>query len=837
MTLRDLGIAVRVLMRSPQFTGIAVITIALGLGASAAIFSVTNAVLLQPLPYKDPNRLVVAGMELRQRHVRNLQFSNADYIDLREGTKQQFEDMAGVFTFRGVLPGRDGHPERVRQAIVTTNFFRVMGGTIVAGRDFQDQDGLPQPAAPAAGAQGAGTPAPGAPAAPQLPFMAILSHEYFERRFGGDTSILGRPIATAGGQPAPIVVGVLAPKFQLFFPPEANEEAAPDIWVANRLDYDAANRNTFGIRPIAKLRPGATIEQAQHAADAVAADARKNFVISGTAGYFIDLEPLGQHLVANVRPAIVALMGSAIFLLLIACANVANLLLVRASLRERELAVRAALGGSRWRLVSPLLSEAVVLATAGALVGLFLAWMGIRLLRVLAPENLPRLETIQIDFVVVAFTALACLAAVAIFGMVPAWRSSRPGVANILRGSGRNAGLLGGNTLRSAVVMVEVALSFVLLVGSGLMLRSFVELQRTDPGFDAKQLLTFELDGDDGGGNTPEARAVTVRKIQERLRTIPGVESVTASTPFPLNGGFSPIRWGTGEALADASKFQAADFQIVLPGYFETMRVPLLAGRTFTEQDNLPGRDFVIIDDILARKAFHGQSAVGQRILVRVRSPQPEWVEVIGVIAHQHETSLVEPGREQVYLTDAFVGADRVASWTIRTGNDPASYGGAVRTAIAEISPNLLVADVKPVTTLVDKAQSGTRFSLLLIGLFALVAGTLAGVGLYGVLSTAVRQRTAEIGVRMALGAERERIFQLVVGQGFRLSVIGIAVGLIAAFGLTRLMHAMLVGVTATDPATFSAIAIIFLLIGVVASWLPARRAAALDPSRALRDE
>jgi len=813
-------------MRSPQFTGIAVITIALGLGASAAIFSVTEAVLLQPLPYRDPGRLVVAGMELRQRHVRNLQFSNADYIDLRDGTKQAFEDFAGVFTFRGVLPAKDGRPERVRQAIVTTNFFRVLGGTILAGRDFDDQDGIPQ-----------AVPAPGAPPAPQLPVMAILSHEYFERRFGGDTSILGRPMVVGPGQPAPVVVGILAPNFHLYFPPEANEEPEPDIWVANRLAYDEANRNGFAIRPIGRLRPGATIEQAQQAADHVAAQARKNFVIDATAGYFIDLEPLGQHLVANVRPAIVALMGSAIFLLLIACANVANLLLVRASLRERELAVRAALGGSRWRLVIPLLSEAVVIATAGALVGLLLAWFGVRLLRVLAPENLPRLETIRIDFVVVGFTALACLAATAIFGLVPAWRASKPGVANLLRGSGRNAGLLGGNTLRSAVVLVEVALSFVLLVGSGLMVRSFFELQRTDPGFDAKRLLTFELDGNDGGGNTPEARAVAVRKIQDRLRAIPGVESVTASTPFPLAGGFSPIRWGTGEALADASKFQAADFQFVLPGYFETMRVPLLAGRTFTDQDNLPNRNFSIIDDILARKAFGGQSAVGQRILIRVRSPQPEWVEVIGVIAHQRETSLVEPGREQVYFTDAFAGAGRVNSWAIRTGNDVANYGNEVRAAIAEVNPQLLVADVQPATALVDKAQAGTRFSLLLIGLFALIAGVLAGVGLYGVLSTAVRQRTAEIGVRMALGAERERIFQLVVGQGFRLSAIGIVVGLIAAFGLTRLMHAMLVGVTATDPTTYSAIAIIFLLIGIVASWLPARRAAALDPSRALREE
>jgi len=826
MAIRDLGIAVRVVTRSPQFTLIAVVTIALGLGASAAIFSVTNAVLLQPLPYKDPDRLVLAGMELRQRHVRDLQFSNADFIDLRDGTKQAFEDLAGVFTFRGVIPGEDGRLEQVRQAVVTTNFFRLMGASIALGRDFQDEDAIPQAA-----------PAPGAPPAPQLALVAILSHEYFQRRFGGNASILGHTMVAGGGQPATVVVGVLRPNFHLYFPPEANEEATPDLWVANRLDYDAANRIVVSIRPIGRLKPGVTLEQAQQAADKVAALTRKNYVISGTAGYFVDLEPLGQHLVANVRPAILALMGSAIFLLLIACSNVANLLLVRASLRERELAVRAALGGSRWRLVSPLLSEAVVLATTGAILGLLLAWIGIRVLRVLAPENLPRLDTIRIDFIVVGFTALACLAATGIFGVLPAWRASKPGVANLLRGSGRNAGLLGGSALRSGVVMVEVALSFVLLVGSGLMLRSFFELQHTDPGFDAQRLLTFELDGNNGGADTPERRAVATRQIQDRLRAIPGVESVAASTPFPLAGGFSPIRWGTGEALADASKFQATDFEIVLPGYFETMRVPLLAGRTFTDQDNLPGRNFVIIDDVLAKKAFHGQSAVGQRILIRLRSPQPEWVEVIGVIAHQRETSLTAPGREQVYFTDAFVGAGRVNSWALRTGNDPANYGSAVRAAIGDVDRNLLVTEMQPVTSLINKAQAGTRFSLVLIGVFAVIAGVLAGVGLYGVLSTAVRQRTAEIGVRMAMGAERENIFRLVVGEGFRLSAIGIVVGLIAAFGLTRLMHAMLVGVTATDPATFSAMALVFLLIGAVASWLPARRAAGLDPLSALRDE
>jgi putative ABC transport system permease protein len=569
----------------------------------------------------------------------------------------------------------------------------------------------------------------------------------------------------------------------------------------------------------------------------VAAETRKSDLISGTAGYHIGLEPLQQHMVAKVRPAIVALMGAAVFLLLIACANVANLLLVRASLRERELAVRAALGGNRWRLLVPLLTEAAMIGVIGATGGLALAWLGIHILQRLAPEDLPRLETIQINLQVLGFTALACLAAIGIFGMLPAWRASRPGVGSLLRGSGRNAGLMGGNALRSVVVMAEVALSFVLLVGSGLMFRSFFELQRIDPGFDQHRLLIFQIAGTPGNADTPEKLAAFERAVKDRLHSIPGVESVTAASRFPFEPGFFPIRWGTEEAQADASKFQATDSEIVLPGYFEAMRIPLLEGRTFTNDDNLPKRDGIVVDDLLARKAFHGQSAVGRRILIRVRTPQAEWVQIIGVVRHQRETSLTEVGREQVYFTDAFVGSGAVNFWAIRTRNDPANYANVVTAAVREVDSQVVVNEIQTGDALVDKAQAGTRFSLLLIGVFATVAGVLAGVGLYGVLATTVRHRTAEIGVRMALGAEPARVFQLVVSQGFRLSATGIACGLIAAFGLTRLMKAMLVGVGASDPATYVAMVLLFLLIAALSSWIPARRAAALDPVKALREE
>jgi putative ABC transport system permease protein len=848
MSLQNLIFAGRTLRKSPIFTLTAVITIALGVGASAAIFSVTNAVLLRPLPYKNPSQLVVACSDFHVRHIHDFPFSNEDYMDMRDGMTNVFQDMAGVFTFNLVLPLADGTPEQVKAAVVTTNFFDLIGARIVRGRDFNSQDGLPQPPPPAPGTTPTGAPPP------QLPTMAILSYEYFQSRFGGDPSIIGHTIQTQGAL-SPVIVGVLAPHFQLYFPPEAETDPDPQIWIANRLNYDNQNRNSVSIHAVGRLKPGVVLAAAQASADNVAAEAQKNFLIERTAGYAIRLEPMRANLVSEVRPTILALMGAVIFLLLIACANVANLLLVRASLRERELAVRAAMGAGRWQLVRQMLTEALVLATLGAAGGLGLAWAGIQELLVLAPANLPRMDTIRIDFAVLVFTAVAALAAAGIFGMISAWRASRPNIANVLGGSSRNEGLTSGGLLRKLVVVVEVALCFVLLVGSGLMFRSFRDLQRTNPGYDPRGLLTFQLLGN-LGGQTPEARTAAVRQIEQRLQAIPGVQSVTAATPFPLDGTFSPIRWGNLDAGNDASKFQATDFQFVVPGYFEVMHIPLISGRTFTDADNTPlpdavlqatlrqgkspctvapGSCVVVIDDELAQKAYPNGSAVGKQILIRVRTPEAEPVEVIGVVAHTRDESLAVPGREQVYFTDAFVGAGAVAGWAIRARGSEERFGNEIRSTIKAINPHLLIAQMQPMDAVVEHAQAGTRFSLLLIGVFAVIAALLAAVGLYGVLSTVVRQRTAEIGVRMALGAERARIFKLIVGQGLRLTAVGIAAGLVAAFVLTRLMASMLVGVKATDPLTFLTMSIVFIVIAGVASWLPAWRAARVDPNDALR--
>jgi predicted permease len=829
--LNEFAYAFRTLRKSPIFTITVVVTIALAIGASTAIFSVTNGVLLRKLPYKDSERLVFVRGDLQKRNVKDFPISNVDFLDVRNGAKNNFEDFAALQTFRFTLPGLDGTPERVRFASVSTNFFQMMGGSMIAGRDFQESDGAPDPAPPAGQAGNA----PAANAPPPLPTMVILSNDYFQQRFGGDRSIIGKtlPVAAAFGPP-PTIVGVLAPGFELLFPPKANIEQFPSVWIAARIPYDAANRNNVQWRVIGRLKPGATMTSAQAEVETIVQKIRDENTIARTAGQYLQLVPMKQHLVDEVRPAILALMGAVIFLLLIACANVANLMLVRASSRERELAVRAALGAGWWQLVRQTLAEAFVLAALGTVAGIGLAYLGIRQLLAIAPENLPRLNAIGIDMQVLAFSVLAGLLSAVLFGMIPALRTAKPNLMDTLRAAGRT-GALGAAGLRNAVVVVEVALAFVLLIGSGLMFRTFLNIQRVNLGFDPRGLLTFQLLGNTGA--TPQERETFKRQLREQLDALPGVNSVTASNPLPLAGGFSPVRWGGAEAQNDPSKFQAADLQIVLPGYFEAMGTTLLAGRTFTQDDSSPDRNLLIVDQALAAKAFPNESAVGKRILFRVRTPEAQWGEIIGVVAHQRNTSLVEQGREQIYITDGYVNHGAASWWALRTDGDPGALAGSVREVVRKAGKETFINQMQPMDALVVQAQAQTRFSLLLIGVFSTIAALLAGVGLYGVLATSVRQRTAEIGVRMALGAAPSRIFRLMVGKGLSLSVIGIVIGLVASFGFTRVLASMLVEVKPTDPVTFGAVAVLFLVIAFLASWLPALRAAGLDPTTALRNE
>ena len=833
--IKDLGFAFRTLRKSPAFAVTSLVTIALGIGASTAIFSVVNAVLLRPLPYAHRDKLVIVTNDLRNRNVLDFPIAAGDVFDIRNQTAV-FGSVAAYTPGRSPITGEEGPPELINTAAVTTNLFQVLGMRVIQGRDFIDDDGVPPPPpppqpAPRPGANPAAAAAP--PQVPLPPIRGILSYQFWQARFGGNPNIVGKTIALGNGRVE--IVGVAEPSLEMLFTPRMNVEPRPALYTAARVDFESGSRQNVAWRLIAQLKDGVSLEQARSQMASLAADLRKRFPVKESAGTNIRVEPMHENLVADVRPSILALMGGVIFVLLIACANVANLLLVRGARRERELAVRSALGGSRVRLIRELLAESLTLAGAGAALGLILAQIGIQSLIQLGPANLPRIQYVSIDVNVLAFTIFAAFAAAAIFGLIPAFRASRPRLNEVLRAGGRSAGMRAGRWLRNGVVMVEVALSLVLLIGSGLMLRSFMALQRVDPGFNPQNTLTFVMSNIRARGD--EGRAAFVRQVQQRLRGIPGVQSVTAATPIPLDGTNSLVRWGTEAALTDASLFQQGIVHWVLPGYFEAMGTRLIAGRTFTEADNVPGPRLVIIDDQLAQMAFPNQSAVGKRLLARINTEQAEVHEVIGVVQHQRHTSLALPGEEALFVTDGYGGFGRAGRWAVRTNGDPAQLAPLVREAIKQIDPVIVVSQVMPLQDYIDRMGAPTRFTLLLVVVFGAIAAVLAAVGLYGVLSTTVSHRTAEIGVRMTFGASRLSIFKLVVGQGLQLSVIGVLIGLLAAFGLTRAMATMLVGVTPTDPVTFAGIAIFFVVIAAVASWIPARRASRLDPASALREE
>ena len=827
---RDLGFAARTLIKSPAFALTALSTIALGIGATTAIFSIVNTVLLRPLPYAHQERLAFVTSDLVARDVTDFWIPPGDFPDLeREITA--LDEAAMVSTFQIPLVDERGESQMLKVANATTNLFRTLGVRVALGRDFVESDGAP--AAPPAQPAQPGTGPAQQPQQPPPPAMTIITHEFWQRHFGGDPKVIGQTMRF--NNLTAEVVGVLEPGMQLFWFPGSGIEQRPDMYWALRFNFANASRiNAIG-RIVARLKPGASVTTAQNQANVLVADLRKRFPIKETAGVRWRVEPMHQYLVAPTRNTILTLMGAVVFVLLIACANVANLLLVRTSERSRELAVRAALGGSRGVLVRQMLVESLLIAGLGAALGIVLAIGAIDLLKLIGPQNLPRLSEVSLDPTVLGFTMLAAVSSAVVFGIVPALRASRVDVADILRAGGRSPALSGtGKWLRASVVTAAVSLAFVLLVGSGLMIRSFVSLQRAEPGFDPSGVLTFVVANVNAG--SPEANLAARRAIGEALAALPGATAVSAASSVPLDGGTGSARWGPEAALTNPALYQQADTRLVMPTYFTVMRTTLLDGRVFTDADNVPNQNRVVVDDVFAAKAFPGESAVGKRFLARVTTDEPVWWEIIGVVKHQRNVSLSSDGRETMYMPSAQFGFG-VNKWIVRTTGDPTRLVPVVRAKVRELDSRYVMHTVEPLTALVDEARGPTRFALVCIAVFAGVAVVLALVGLYGVLATVVRQRTAEIGVRMAFGASGRSIFRLVVGQGMRLAALGIAIGLVAAFAVTRVMQSMLVGVSATDPLTFLAITALFVAVAMLACWIPARRAARLDPLVALREE
>jgi putative ABC transport system permease protein len=830
---RDLSFAVRTLRKNPAFTLTAVITLALGIGATTAIFSVVNSVLLRPLPYDHPERLTIIWGELRTRQVYDWLFAPGDIKDLQDQATL-FEGIAAVRTNPVPLIVEGAPPQQIQVATVTPNIFDVLGVKTQRGRGFTEEDGRPQPRPPQApdGVVGGPQAAQQGPPPQRLPQVAVLSDGFWRRQYGSDPSIVGKDIQTGFG---PVhVVGVLNPGVELLFPPKAGVQRLPDVWLSVRLDFAAdTRRNNVCCYLIGRMKPNVTLAAAFQQAERVAADLRSRFPIKKSVDLHFRTESMKEDIVSNVKPTIRALMGAVLFVLLIACANVANLLLVRVSARDRELSVRAALGGSQWALIRQLLAESLVLAGAGGVLGLAFAWAGIRVLLSLAPADLPRMTNVALDPTVLTFAVTACVLSAVVFGLVPALRASRPNLADSLRSSGR--GQIGGHgtMLRKSVVMAEVALSFVLLIGCGLMIRSAVALQRVNPGFEPTGLLTFRL-GNLRVRSDTEALA-KMATIRERLSGVPGVRAVTASAVLPLENLPFNGRWGTNAAIGDPTKFRQAEFHIVTPGYLDVMRGRLIAGRAFGPQDDVPNAKTIIVDDRVAAMAYPNESPIGKTILARISTPEPETFQIIGVVAHLRHSSLVGDEKESIYFSNGAQGAPANA-FIVRTDGDPARLETSVRSALLQLDSQLLVTDMKPMMDYLNRAMAPTRFALALIGLFAGLAATLAAIGLYGVLSSLVRQRGTEIGVRMAFGAPPSGIFRMVVGEGLKLSAIGVVVGLVAALLLTRAMTKLLIGVTPTDPLTFAGMVAVFFVIAVLACFIPAHRAASVEPNVALRE-
>jgi putative ABC transport system permease protein len=818
--VRDLRYAVRSLLRQPGFTAITVGTVALAIGANTAIFSVVQGVLLKPLPYEDPGRLVVIWANLTNRDVPKFPVSPPDLRDMQEqGTL--FEDMGGVITFTQSLTGGDTEPEIVDAAGTTANFFDVLGIEPVLGRGFEPADADPIP--------------PNTDASAIPPAVVILSYEIWQRRYGGDREVIGRTIDINNN--ASVVVGVMPPGTRLHFGVGTLTQEI-DLWTPLRIDVNAwpARRNVLWA-VVARVQEGVTLQQAESEIAGISARLRADSNLRETAGWQLDVREMRSELTEEVRPVLLALFGAVAFVLLIACANVSNLFLVRASGREREFAVRASLGGSRGAVIRQLLLESGVLAAAGGALGLVLAVGGNRLLVALRPTNLPRMESIALDLPVLAFTAAASLVAALLFGLFPALKVSNPRLTDALKDRGRSSSLASQRRFRNGIVVAEVALSLVLMVGAGLMIRSFIELQRVDPGFDPNGVLTFNL-ALPGNRYSPVERTNFFDQFDAELESLPGVTAVAAASTVPLQNNLVALgRYGPLEALTDESLYGQAAFRVIRPGYFETMNTALVTGEWFAPEHFADSSAVALVDEVLAQKLTPNGSPVGQRMLIRFTTLEPVEVEIIGVVRHQRGPSLASDGTEGVYVTHLYAGTPGNMAYAVRTGGDPAGLLPSVRQVLRGMDPLLPLSDVRTMDERVAESMTETRFALVLIGVFGFLAMALAAIGIYGVLSHIVRQRVGEIGVRMALGAEPSSILRLVLRQAVTLTAVGVTIGLAASAWTTRLMQGLLVGVAPVDLTTYTLVALGFFVVAMTASLAPVRRATRVDPVVALRED
>jgi putative ABC transport system permease protein len=797
--MQDIRYAARSLRRSPAFTVVAVLTLALGIGANAAIFSVVDGVLLRPLAYANPEALVMVWGH--NENIGNETASLPDFRDWRE-RNTVFESMAAVANTRFDVTG-DGEPERVDAALTTANFFHVLGVTPALGRAFNAEE------------ETSGRDR-----------VVVLSHGFWERRFGARADAVGRTI-TLSGLPY-TVIGVAPAGFRFGNPSE--------MWAPLRTDTTRGRRADF-LTVVARLKPGVTMGQAQAQMSTVGRALEAQYPASNT-GWRPELVSLKEQLVGDIRPALLVFMGAVGLVLLIACANVANLMLMRAAAREREMAIRAALGAGRKRIVRQMLTESILVALVGGALGLLLAVWGVSSLGAAQAAPIPRLDESGVDGRVLAFTLVLCLGTGILFGLAPALRLGSDRTQGSLREGARGASDgIGVNHLRGALVLGEVALALILLVGAGLLIRSFDRLSSVNPGFDSHSVISAQIVLPRVRYAESNNQLAFFDQLLQTTRAMPGVESVALTSDAPLSGGGNYLSFEVaGRPPAAANAVQDAEVLVSGPDYFRTLRIPLRSGRNFSAQDDARATRVVVINSAMARRYWPGGDPIGARITLGDPADSSSWRTVVGVVGDVRQNALNDEPYPQLFLPVAQT-PQRAMLLLVRTSGSPASLAGPSRRAVAALDPDLPVSDIRTLDERLDQSVAQPRVSMIVLGIFAVMALVLAAVGIYGVLSYTVTQRTRELGIRMALGAESKSVMRLVVGQAMTPVLIGVILGLAGAWGATRLMSSLLFGVSATDPLTFLAVALFLLVVAALASWLPARRATMVDPLIALRAE
>jgi putative ABC transport system permease protein len=811
--LQDLRFGTRMLLKTPGFTLIASLTLALGIGANTAIFSVVNAVLLRPLPYPEPDRLAfIYNTKLKM-------LMDAEFLRLRDQSRSM-ERVSLYAPTTYTLTGM-GEAERISSGTASGDFFTVLGAQMALGRTFRLEE---EP-------QGQDN-------------VAILSHDFWRRKFSADPDVIGQSLTLDGRNYT--IVGVLPRDFKS--PLELQADKAVELWTPPGY-YPPAPCCSHGLNVIGRLREGRTLEQAQAETKAIIAGVMKDY----PDGYPEDgskqplLKPLTAEIVGDLRRALWTLLSAVIFVLLIACANVANLQLGRGEMRVSEIAIRTALGASRSRIIRQLLVESLLLAFIGGVLGLFLALWGLEMLPALGADKIPRMREITPDARVLGFTLATSLLTGVIFGLAPAFQAVKFNLYTSLKEGGQASASPKGRRLRNALVVSEVALSLMLLSGAGLLIKSFWRLQHVDTGFTAERLLTMRLFPPESNYPDDLRVAAFYEELLLRVRSLPGVKDAAAASGVPIGGG----NGGTVIQIEEGSsepEFRSVDeFRVVSPSYFRTMGIRLLRGRFLEDSDRERALPVAVINETLARAYWPNEDPIGRRF--RLLDAPPErartvFLTVVGVVADAKNNGLMEAAANEAYVpmrqrpvAIAGMGFARQMSLAVRTSVEPMNLMNAIRQEVWAIDRGVPITDARTMEQILAAVTSQPRFNTILLGIFAAVALILAGVGIYGVLSYSVTQRAREIGIRIALGARRGDVLRLVVKQGMFLALLGVAIGLAASFALTRLMTGLLYEVSATDPATFALIAVILTLVAFVACYLPARRATKVDPMVALRCE